>query len=126
MCSPARNLLSASLLLATATVANAQASTAGAIEFYHSGFDHYFVTASADEIGKLDSGYFRGWARTGYSFKVFPAEGAAPAGTTPVCRFYGRPEYGLDSHFYSASPAECAAVRANAPVRRRAIAALFE
>jgi serine protease len=27
-----------------------------------------------------------------------------------VCRFYGRPEAGLDSHFYSASAAECQAV----------------
>ena len=25
----------------------------------------------------------------------------------PVCRFYGLPSAGLDSHFYSASPAEC-------------------
>jgi hypothetical protein len=25
----------------------------------------------------------------------------------PVCRYYGLPSAGLDSHFYSASPAEC-------------------
>src|SRR5207302_2390378 len=28
----------------------------------------------------------------------------------PVCRYYGRPEAGLDSHFYSASATECQAV----------------
>ena len=27
-----------------------------------------------------------------------------------MCRFYGRPEAGIDSHFYSASAAECQAV----------------
>ncbi len=32
----------------------------------------------------------------------------------PVCRFYLPPPYG-DSHFYSASPAECAAVQARYP-----------
>ena len=29
---------------------------------------------------------------------------------SPVCRFYGLPEAHLDSHFYSASPTECAEV----------------
>ena len=36
------------------------------------------------------------------------ARASAPAGATPVCRFYVTPKYG-DSHFYSADPAECAA-----------------
>ena len=35
-------------------------------------------------------------------------------GTSPVCRFYLPPANG-DSHFYSASPAECAEVRAKFP-----------
>jgi hypothetical protein len=34
------------------------------------------------------------------------------ADLTPVCRFYGRPEAHLDSHFFSAAPDECAAVAA--------------
>lgn len=29
---------------------------------------------------------------------------------SPVCRYYGRPEAHLDSHFFSAAPDECAAV----------------
>ena len=37
------------------------------------------------------------------------------AGAVPVCRFYGVPAAGLDSHFYSASPAECAEVRRRFP-----------
>lgn len=87
---------------------------ADAIEFYHSALGHYFVTASAAEIAALDLGNFSGWQRTG---EVFPgvilsdlstSEVAAPA--VPVCRFYGLPSAGLNSHFYSASAAECAAV----------------
>jgi len=41
---------------------------------------------------------------------------AAPvAGSVPVCRFYGTPAAGLDSHFYSASAPECADVLARFP-----------
>jgi hypothetical protein len=59
------------------------------------------VTTSADD----------GWARTGQSFHAY----AVPtAGASPVCRFYIPPLYG-DSHFYSASPLECAAVHAHYP-----------
>ena len=86
-----------------------------AVEYYHASLDHYFVTANPDEIGKLDSGYFQGWARTGYTFQVLAAAAPATAGGSPVCRFYGNPAYGLDSHFYSASPAECAQVKAKFP-----------
>ena len=83
------------------------ASLIDAVEYYHAGLDHYFVTAAPGEIAKLDTG--AGWQRTNLSFKVFdPA--AKVAGVSPVCRFYGKPEAGLDSHFYSASPAECAQV----------------
>src|SRR5205823_321125 len=44
---------------------------AQAIEYHHASFDHYFVTALADEISKLDGGVFVGWARTGQSFNVY-------------------------------------------------------
>jgi hypothetical protein len=50
-----------------------------------------------------------GGQRTHYSFKVF--DPATPvAGASPVCRFYGVPEAGLDTHFYSALPFECDAL----------------
>jgi len=82
------------------------------IEFYHAGFDHYFMSADSIEINALDTGYFTGWARTGYSFSAY-VTGSSP-GTTlrPVCRYYGLPSAGLDSHFYSASAAECWQVNA--------------
>ncbi len=85
-------------------------ATLAAIEFYRAGVDHYFVTAATAEIAALDTGVLAGWLRTGLGFDVWPPDTATQAGRTPVCRFYGRPEAGLDSHFYSASPAECAAV----------------
>src|SRR5207244_2964963 len=77
-----------------------------AIEFYNASLDHYFVTVFSDEINKLDTGVFVGWQRTGLDFKVIDPASSSP-GDTPVCRFRGLPEAGLDSHFYSASPAEC-------------------
>ena len=89
--------------------ASARGATLEAIEYYNATLDHYFVTAFADEIAKLDAGALTGWQRTGQHFTVF--DPATPmAGASPVCRFYGLPAAGLDSHFYSASPAECAAV----------------
>jgi hypothetical protein len=80
--------------------------TVTVVEFYNVAQDHYFMTAAASEIADLDSGVHAGWARTGLSFNAY----AVPAsGANPVCRFYIPPALG-DSHFYSASPNECAQV----------------
>ena len=80
------------------------------VEFYHAALDHYFITANPDEMAKLDSGGFKGWARTGESFNAFGTGSLARSPSRrPVCREYGNPIYGLDSHFYSASPDECSA-----------------
>lgn len=81
------------------------------VEFYHAGFDHYFVTASTAEIADLDSGAHAGWSRTGQAFRTM-SPGAA--GASPVCRLYIPPSLG-DSHFYSASPSECADTAARFP-----------
>jgi hypothetical protein len=113
-------LFFAALVSLAALPGTSTAALVDAVEFYHAGFDHYFVTASADEINKLDTGVFQGWQRTGLSFKVADPSTVAPT-MSPVCRFYGLPSAGLDSHFYSASPAECDEVR-----QRFAGAWLFE
>jgi hypothetical protein len=81
------------------------------VEYYHSAYDHHFVTIAPDEIVALDTGVFKGWARTGLSFK---AHATAQSGFAPICRFYLPPGYG-DTHFYSASPAECDIVRVQNP-----------
>jgi hypothetical protein len=82
----------------------------GAIEWRNAALDHYFISDRAPDIDALDSGRIPGWARTGQSFKVWPRPGAA---TSPVCRFYIPPQHG-DSHFFSASPAECSTIAAKA------------
>ncbi|HTR59168.1 MAG TPA: serine protease [Casimicrobiaceae bacterium] len=81
------------------------------VEFYHSGLDDYFMTASAIEIHDLDTGVHPGWVRTGLRFLVYTDPALAPPGATPVCRFYVLPQFG-NSHFYSADPNECAQVQA--------------
>jgi hypothetical protein len=81
-----------------------------AVEYYYPALNHYFMTAAQAEINALDGNVFPGWQRTGLGFKAYVA---ATAGASPVCRFYIPPPY--DSHFYSASPAECAQVRATYP-----------
>ena len=75
-----------------------------AVEFYHAGYDHYFVAASAQDIIDLDTGVHAGWNRTGYSFNVWDGTDGR---TNPVCRYYIPPGFG-DSHFFSAAPDECA------------------
>ncbi|MDQ6917390.1 MAG: hypothetical protein M3023_06190 [Pseudomonadota bacterium] len=65
------------------------------------------MTANGAEIAALDAGEIAGWVRTGQTFAAYAS---SAAGRAPVCRFYGRPEAGLDSHFYSASIAECQSV----------------
>ncbi len=85
--------------------------TAAAIEYYHTAFDHYFVTTVADEIAKLDNGTFAGWMRTGLQFDVYKAP---LQGASAVCRFFSTAFAPKSSHFYTASAAECATVKANA------------
>jgi len=85
------------------------------VEFYNAGLRHYFISADAAEINDLDTGVHAGWVRTGLRFLAYANATGAPAGTTPVCRFYRSPQFG-DSHFYSASPGECAATKAAHPV----------
>ena len=100
------NLVSKSLLLVTLLLplaAPTRAQMVDVIEYYNVSQDHYFISSLQADINALDSGQFKGWARTGLTFKVFAA---AMGAASPVCRFYIPPAQG-DSHFYSASPAEC-------------------
>lgn len=91
------------------------------VEFYNAAQDHYFISASPAEIADLDSGVHAGWARTGLSFMAYAS---ATGGTSAVCRFYIPPALG-DSHFYSASPAECAQVLAAYPTFQYESSAVF-
>ncbi len=69
---------------------------------------HFFMTGDQAEAAKLDNSGV--WDRTGAVFMAHSP--GSRSGTSQVCRFYGRPEAGLDSHFFSADAEECAAVEA--------------
>lgn len=87
-----------------------QIATQGSVvvEYRNAKLGHFFLTASPAEIAILDAGAFGGaWVRTGESFRT--------GGTQAVCRFYGMPPRGPDSHFYTASAAECERVMADFP-----------
>jgi hypothetical protein len=96
-----------------AAVAPARAQAVTVIEYYNVALDHYFITSLQPDIDALDSGHFFGWSRTGLTFQAFGDQASGGAGVNPVCRFYIPPP--ADSHFFSASPAECAAVLAKIP-----------
>ena len=93
-------------------------------EFYHPGLGRYFITADPAEKRALDTGVHPGWERTGESFKAYASESItgpisplvryqAGGYINPVCRYYGDPLRGLNSHFHSADAAECALVQIN-------------
>ena len=94
------------------TPGNNPSGTVVAVEFYNASLQHYFISTAPAEINDLDTGVHVGWERTGFRFLAYATQ---VSGTSPVCRFYRAPAYG-DSHFYSASPAECAATAAAHPV----------
>ena len=80
------------------------------VEYYNAYSRHYFMTTSFDEMAKLDKR--DEWYRTRGVFLAYAAGTAPrPIDASPVCRFYGRPDAGLDSHFFSASADECEAVK---------------
>ena len=80
-----------------------------AVEYHHAAFDHYFVTASSDEITKLDAGMFAGWHRTGLAFDAQRASGR----TVDVCRLFSASFGSRSSHFYAADSVECIAAKRN-------------
>lgn len=82
-----------------------------AVEYYHSRFAHYFVTATSYEIALLDTdpAYMSAWARTGQQFQVYKD---AVAGLAPMCRFFSGSTFApKSSHFYTAYDWECALVK---------------
>ena len=102
------------VLLVSLWCAMAQAQTVPVVEFYHPSLDHYFRTASSAEIAYVESGAAGvGWQRTHRDFLAWPDAATAPASAAPVCRFYGTPGRGPNSHFYTVDVGECAWVRSD-------------
>jgi hypothetical protein len=89
----------------------ASAEPVPAVEYFHAGMGHYFMTAQADEIAGLDGGAYGGaFARTGREFDVFDGP---VGGAIPVCRFFTVAYAPKGSHFYTADADECEFVKAN-------------
>jgi len=90
--------------------AKARYTTSVAIEYQRLGTEQYFLTNNSAEVLALDAGTQSGWVRTGQELPVYPVGDRSAATRSPVCRLYGSPEAGHDTHVYSASPGECAAI----------------
>ena len=82
---------------------------------YHTGINHYFLTASAAQRDyllqvHLQSGIVNplemnlGWRVVDEGFKAWPADGPAPVAARKVCRLYSPL---VNTHFYSADAASC-------------------
>ena len=79
------------------------------VEYFHSGFGHYFISADPDEILKLDAGLFDGWTRTGLQFNVYTKN----ADHTLVCRFFTEQFAPKSSHFYAPHGLGCEGTQQN-------------
>ena len=81
-------------------------------EFYNTTLNHYFRTANVGEATGIDAGAAGpGWVRTNLPFRAWATRSDAPLNAVPVCRFYGTPGRGPNSHFYTSSATECSLVK---------------
>lgn len=103
-------LVAAAFLAATfIPTASLAQPTGSAVEYFHGGFGHYFITSYANEIALLDAGAFGGvWTRTGQTMPVWTAAGA---GTQATCRLFTEAYAPRSSHFYTPYPGECAGLQ---------------
>lgn len=80
--------------------------------FYNSDINHYFRAGGYDEVELVLSGVFGDWIDTE---DYFIAWRDSSQGAVPVCRFYGTPGIGPNSHFYTGDPEECEKVKREDP-----------
>ncbi len=73
------------------------------VEFYIASLDQYFMTADSTQLALIEASPEAGLSRTGFWFKT--------GGSTPVCRFYGSPSPGPNTHFYTAQQSDCDLLR---------------
>ena len=78
------------------------ALSGNAIEYYHAGFDHYFIVAARGDRWRRRGARSPGWSRTGRGFAVFAAPPPELLAISPVCCFTSR--LGTAIRTFSASP----------------------
>ena len=76
--------------------------------FYNPDLDHFFRTGGIDEANFVFGGEPGFWMDTEDYFLGWRDESL---GALPVCRFYGTPGIGPNSHFYTVDPEECEHVK---------------
>jgi len=86
------------------------------VEYFHSGFNHHFITPVPVEIALLDAKAppFQLWSRTGVTFRAYDSN-AAPAGSVAICRFFNSSFAPKSSHFYAPKGLGCETTLANYP-----------
>lgn len=88
------------------TLATVGTNTARVTEFHNTTLDHYFITADENEKTAIrNGGAGPGWVETGQNFWAWTPN--VTGESAYVCRFYGDPIKGPNSHFYSAATNEC-------------------
>ena len=86
-----------------------RAGEARVTEFFNTDLGHYFMTPYLEEANGILAGTAGpGWVRTEIDFNAW-ADGSGTG--VPMCRFYGTPGRGPNSHFFTAEAAECAFVK---------------
>jgi hypothetical protein len=99
---------------------SSSATTQTAKEYFNTPLGHYFITADPAEQSSVETGGAGpGWSATGQSFTVYGDTTALlpPPGVflRRVCRFYGKPNVGPNSHFYTSDSSECEFVKTRDP-----------
>lgn len=80
-------------------------------EYFNSALNHYFLSSSDLENAIIDGGGAGpGWSRTGETFRTIQPDYCH--GASPVFRFYN---FEANTHFFTASTAECGFVRRSDP-----------
>jgi murein DD-endopeptidase MepM/ murein hydrolase activator NlpD len=87
-----------------------QPEPAWVYDFYAASINHFFRVSNPGEAAAVASGAAGDWKTTGDDLWML-SKGAAAAGAVDVCRFYGHPTIGPNSHFYTADAGECAALK---------------
>lgn len=84
------------------------------VEFYNRQLDHYFITIEGVEAAGIDAGLAGpGWERTGLGFTAWQLDpNVGQQISVDLCRFYGSPTIGPNSHFHAAAGPECDGLKA--------------
>jgi len=83
-----------------------------AVEYFHAGYRHYFITADEAEQVALESAPEAAWARTGKAFTVYDQSVLPFSPLVPMCRFWSDQSFApKSSHFYTPYVDECEKVK---------------